>query len=289
MQHIFILKQNKEAHAFINQVQDIIKRLNAIVFYSSSLEESIQMIQFLDKPSRLYIGGGDGTINNLLPVLVDSEHEVVVLPMGTGNDLNRAISFTKDPIEILKASLLNSSTKVDVIQINNTYCINTACFGLDSTIATHLHDETTLPIPDKMGYIVGILKYIFRYHGYHITFSNGTQELYNNKVTLFTINNGIYYGGGFASTPKADLSDGLLDVLIVDYLPLWKVPYLFLLLLAKKLEGRKEVHYLRITEGRVISPDNTCNKDGEEYISDLYEVKVLPEKINLVFNREYTH
>ena len=54
--------------------------------------------------------------------------ELVVLPFGTGNDFCRTLTKEKNIQKILIQSLQQSSQKVDTIQINNRYYLNSACF-----------------------------------------------------------------------------------------------------------------------------------------------------------------
>jgi diacylglycerol kinase family enzyme len=50
----------------------------------------------------LYVGGGDGTINRLLPDLLDANLPVGVLPIGTGNLFSRYVLGIKRPSDLLK-------------------------------------------------------------------------------------------------------------------------------------------------------------------------------------------
>jgi diacylglycerol kinase family enzyme len=38
------------------------------------------------------------------------------------------------------------------------------------------------------------------------------------------VGNGSYYGGGYYSLPNALVDDGLLDVILVKKIPVWKLP-----------------------------------------------------------------
>ena len=44
----------------------------------------------------MIIGGGDGTLNNALPGLLETELPLGILPLGTGNDLARTMALPLD-------------------------------------------------------------------------------------------------------------------------------------------------------------------------------------------------
>lgn len=282
MKHIIMLHDIKKHHDFEKEIHDIFQNMDYQCVYTHSMKESIQFIQNYPTPARFYAVGGDGTINGLLQGVVNTEHEFVVVPLGTGNDFCRMLTHEKDPIKLLKKSLLLEAKKVDTVLLNDRYYINSACFGVDSVIGNHVHDTPDiLLVPKSKSYIVSIMQYVFKYDFYKVKLYSEGQCLYEGRMTLCTLNNGQYYGGGFQITPQADIQDGYLDVCIVDQIPKKKIPYMISLLVRHKLEKRKEVHYFKLKEATLYS-DYECNLDGEVYHSQSYHFQVQPSSLNLV-------
>ena len=188
---------------------------------------------------------------------------MVVIPLGTGNDFSRCLTKEKNPYQILKQPLHKQAKLVDTVLMNERYYINAACFGVDSVIANHIHDTPNIPlVPESQSYIISILQHVFRYHFHHVKVTSKEQCLYDGPVTLCTLNNGHYYGGGFQITPKARINDGWIDICIVDKVSKRKMPYLVSLLVAHKIAHRQEVHYFKVKEADIIC-DYECNLDGE--------------------------
>lgn len=52
-------------------------------------------IAALPPGSRVLVAGGDGTLQRLLPALLAGDHELALLPCGTGNDLARALGLRR--------------------------------------------------------------------------------------------------------------------------------------------------------------------------------------------------
>src|SRR5215510_9057024 len=63
---------------------------------------------------RIVIGGGDGTLSKALPLLLELNKPLAVLPLGTANDFARTIGLPADPIEAADIALGGSEHIVDV-------------------------------------------------------------------------------------------------------------------------------------------------------------------------------
>ncbi len=188
----------------------------------------------------------------------------------------------KNPVTLLKQSLKCQAIPIDTIALNDLYFINSACFGVDSIIATHVHDTPHIPlVPDSKSYIVSILQHVFQYQFDEVVIEGDGQLLYKGPVTLCTFNNGQYYGGGFPIIPHANVQDGYMDICVVDKVPKSKIPYLLTFLLRRLLHKRKEVHFFKVKEAH-ISSHITCNMDGDEVQGEEFDLKVMPQSIQFV-------
>ena len=286
MKHLFLLKATKQHHEFASKIPPLMQGYDYQIIYTHSVKEMQNTILQLKDPSRLYIVGGDGTLHALIQVCVHTPHEVVVVPLGTGNDFNRCLTQQKDPYQIIKQSLTLNSHPIDTVLVNDQYYINAACFGVDSVIANHVHDtHKTSLIPESSSYLVSIMKHIFTYPYYPIQLYIQDQCVYEGPITLCTLNNGRYYGGGFLITPQSQIDDGYIDICIVDQVPHHKIPYLFSLLITHHIKHRPELHYYKVKEATIIS-QHSSNLDGERYKSDTYHFKIQPQSLHLVYPKK---
>lgn len=282
MKHIFIMYDIKKMHDFEKYIHKTMQGLDYLIQYTHSQQEIIQFIKQLSQPARIYSVGGDGALNIVVQATVHTQHEVVVIPLGTGNDFCRMLTKEKNPVTLLKQSLKCQAIPIDTIALNDLYFINSACFGVDSIIATHVHDTPHIPlVPDSKSYIVSILQHVFQYQFDEIVIEGDGQLLYKGPVTLCTFNNGQYYGGGFPIIPHANIQDGYMDICVVDKVPKSKIPYLLTFLLRRLLHKRKEVHFFKVKEAH-ISSHITCNMDGDEVRGEEFDLKVMPQSIQFV-------
>lgn len=279
MKHVFILNGSIKNHPFVEVIKDVMKDYDYEIILTQDEEHAVNVTKELTERSRVYCVGGDGLVNKVMQGLVNTDHELVVIPYGTGNDFHRYLNSEKDCRKVLIDSLNKESFKVDTALMNDKYYMNSACFGIDSVIANGVHSGINIPfIPE---YIVGIIKNVIQYKSRYIKIYDENQVYYDGKMILCTINNGKYYGGGFMITPQASINDGVLNLCVVDGLPRWKIPYMLLLLVTNKLQGRKDVHYYNVKHV-YIDCEYSCNLDGDEVKGEKYEITVLPSSINIV-------
>ncbi|MCD7808033.1 MAG: hypothetical protein LUH02_01720 [Erysipelotrichaceae bacterium] len=282
MKHIFMMHNIKKHYEFKKVIDEVMKGYDYEIIFTSSIVDSQNYIKQYPVKARFYIVGGDGTLNDMIQVLVHTEHEVVVLPLGTGNDFCHYLTQEKDPKKLLIQSLELDAQKIDTVLLNDRYYINAACFGVDSVIATHVHDVTQIPfVPEDKSYLLSIAKHVFTYKNDEVKIIVDDRILYHGQIILCTFNNAKYYGGGFPITPKANIQDGYIDLCIVDKVPKYKIPYLITVLLREKLYTRSEVHSYRIKEATVYC-QNTCNMDGEEFEAMKYHFLIQPSSLNFV-------
>ena len=80
-----------------------------------TLEEALSLLRSLPPGSRVLAFGGDGTVNRWLPALLKRGHTLGLVPMGSGNDLARALGVFDMPwTEALECALTSAAVPMDV-------------------------------------------------------------------------------------------------------------------------------------------------------------------------------
>lgn len=160
----------------------------------------------------IYAYGGDGTLNEVANgiMLADVKAKITVIPVptGSGNDFYKV------------TNALTEKSPCDIIKYNGRYGINEVNIGFDCGVAERTNRiKSHRVIGGSFAYILGILEeFICKRVApmkVTITSADGTEETFEGEYLLCFIGNGSYYGGGFKAAPVANLSDGLLDVILV--------------------------------------------------------------------------
>lgn len=166
--------------------------------------------------------------------------------------------------------------------MNNRHFINNACFGCDSVIANHVHDDVKIPKMFKgHQYEYSILRNFVQYPFYPIKMTSHGTLLYEGPVTLCACANAKYYGGGYKIAPHASLEDGLMNIVILDQIKKGLIPLYIKKIVSETLDQDKHAHVFTVDEVDVES-QYPCNLDGEEVKASHYHLEVKKNSLNLV-------
>jgi len=135
------------------------------------------------------------------------------LPVGTANDLAYALHLPKSIPEACKIIGKGNSFEMDTGKLNDRYFVNVASAGL----LTDVSQKVDTRVKNTLGQLAYILKGIETFPSFrpfHVEFENDGKR-YKEEVVLFMAVNGLSVGGLRRLVPRASLTDGKLDVLIV--------------------------------------------------------------------------
>ncbi len=229
MQHHFVINPAAgQGHAteYIPKIKAYFegKDDNYTIYTSTGVRDATNYIIKTAKSTteelRFYACGGDGTLSEVVRGAIGFNHvSVGVIPAGTGNDFVR--SFDKpEAFHDIEAQVKGHPEAIDVIQINDHYSINMANIGFDCDAAAAASKLKTKPlIKGPMAYVGGLIQEFCKEMGYELTFTIDGTETIQGKYLLCTVANGSFCGGGWHSSPRAHMNDGLLELAIVKNLP----------------------------------------------------------------------
>ncbi len=165
-----------------------------------------------DEKYTIYVYGGDGTLHEAANGVMLAGHEakvtLVPVPTGSGNDFYRVTGDFEHKVPC------------DIISYNGRYAINEVNVGFDCDVANRTNElKKSRFIGGSFSYILGLIVEFAKKHPIElsitVTSADGTVETFADKFMMCAVANGRYYGGGFMAAPIAEVSDGLLDVIIV--------------------------------------------------------------------------
>jgi diacylglycerol kinase (ATP) len=160
--------------------------------------------------------GGDGTIYEVVNGMAGkpARPALGIIPCGTSNDFARALGIPKSITRSCKIIAAGKRKRVDVGRINDRYFINIAGGGSLTNL--------TYEVPSKLKTLLGQLAYYVKgleklpsLHPIRVKLETRDRVLLDEEIMIFLITNSHSVGGFDRLAPKADLSDGKLDLIVV--------------------------------------------------------------------------
>lgn len=161
--------------------------------------------------------GGDGTLSEILPSLLGTNTALGCVPAGTGNDFARSLRLPRQLADILSTIVAGNRLLIDIPTVNGLHYLNVTSVGFDAAVADTVN-RSFRRMHGTFPYILGVCKTLVTFQNAPLSITLDGQPPQQMQCLLAAVGNGQYYGGGFRICPKADLSDGLLDVCIAGNL-----------------------------------------------------------------------
>ena len=198
-----------------------------------SLKEKMVQEQFTD----VVIVGGDGTISQVVGALRDlPQLSFGIIPIGSGNGLARAANIPQKPLQALQLIFNGTPQYIDAFHVNEHFSCMLSGIGFDAKVAHDFAEKTTRGL---FTYTQQSLINFFKANPYQF-------EIVIDDFTLFTeayfisIANSNQFGNNLTIAPQASLTDGLLDVVIVQKMNKAKLPFAVL----KQIRGNNKLQQL---------------------------------------------
>jgi YegS/Rv2252/BmrU family lipid kinase len=218
--------------------------------------------------------GGDGTVNEVGRGLLGTGAALGIVPQGSGNGLARHLKVPLGLVAALRRLATPEFSRMDVGLMNGHPFFCTAGLGFDAHVSQHFARAGTRGLNTYLR--VTLREYrTFRPTPVHVHV-NGQVRATDCYVLAFA--NASQYGNNAYIAPRADLRDGLLDVCLIDALPVVRAMKVSLGMALGNLPQSKAAEYFRVPRGRVTAQAPIgCHVDGD-YLGHAteFEVEMMP-------------
>lgn len=230
--------------------------------------------------------GGDGTFREVVNGAMNNKNvsdiSVGVFPCGTGNDFVKSFVNEEAFLDI-EAQFAATSQAIDVIKIDNEYCINLANMGFDANIANNM--QRYKKTFGKLSYNVAVIRELFAKSRFPMSIEFDDGEKAEGDFILLSIANGMAYGGGYYAAPLSSMTDGIMDICYCDMISKLKLitvigEYKAGNHFCGKYDGfihRKTAKHLKIKFGR----PTLVSQDGEITQRNSLDVSLMPKALKL--------
>lgn len=224
--------------------------------------------------------GGDGTINEIGRALVHTNTALGIIPCGSGNGLARHLRI---PMETSGAiHLLNEGFQKEIdygiIDGHPFFC--TCGVGFDAFVSLKFAHSGKR----------GLLSYLENTLHESLTYSPETYEIENStgtvkyKAFLIACANASQYGNNAYIAPQASLTDGMMDITILEPFTVLDVPSLSFQLFNKTIDQNSRIKTMK--DKKIVirrSKEGVFHFDGDPIMGGkTLEVEIISRGLKII-------
>lgn len=205
----------------------------------------------------ILIGGGDGTIKMVVESVLDSNHAVGIIPLGSANGL--ATSLGIGNLEAAIEAVINSrEIKMDAIKINGELSLHLSDFGFNASLIKKFEDGGERGM---LSYFKSSVAQLFdvKPYRFEVSVDDKVEQI---EAKMLVIANGNKYGTGALINPVGRMNDGLFEIIALDPAGIEDLVMISIALFRGNLN---EMEAVRIWQG---SKADIRNLDGADFQID---------------------
>ena len=186
--------------------------------------------------------GGDGTVSEVALGLMGTEKALGIIPCGSGDGLALHLGISRNPVRAVKALNDGCIARMDVGRLDGRPFFCTAGVGLDADVAFEFARSSRRGLGTYVSTAWDIWMHRKRTSRYVV---DTDTETWTGPAVIVTVGNANQWGNEARIVPKASLTDGLLDVTVVEPFTTWEIPALAARLMTGKADTSKHVRTFR--------------------------------------------
>jgi diacylglycerol kinase (ATP) len=212
--------------------------------------------------------GGDGTVNAVAGALQGIHVNIGIIPIGSGNSVALACKIPRQTSLALDVIFKGKSYPVDAFYVNEKFSCALCGIGFDAAVAHEFAKQKTRGLQTYLR--ISTMKF-FNSKPYPFEIKVGDRVL-KTEAYFISIANSNQFGNNVTIAPKASMSDGLLDIVIVRKMNKVILPFSVLLQVAgnnRLIEGveyleKKNIIYMQTDKVSIRNPSHApMHIDGE--------------------------
>lgn len=225
--------------------------------------------------SAFIVVGGDGSCSEAAAGLALSRCALGIVPCGTGNDFCKTAGIPRDPRKAMELIASSQPVETDVGIINGERIfLNEAGAGFDVDVLRRAA-KYKKRFHGMLPYLIGVLSAACHYRTMTLSYEIGGEKHVNEQMTVCSIANGQFIGGGIQIAPLAVLDDGLFDIELLRPISAKHLAQRVVTLLKKKILSMPEMTRCTSDCFAIESKGMYVNIDGEVLPMDRAEFRLL--------------
>lgn len=193
------------------EIRQTARKGDATRFARAALRQGCDMI---------VAAGGDGTLNEVVNGIGGnrSRARLGLIPLGTGNDFARTLGIPTDLDEAIAVLASGHTRAIDLVRVTSDrvrYFVNVSAGGFSGLVNEKLTPKMKRTW-GPLAYLRSAVAALPQLRAYRTKVSLGKRKQLSLSLYNVVIANGRYVAGGRLIAPKASITDGLLDIILIQ-------------------------------------------------------------------------
>jgi diacylglycerol kinase (ATP) len=161
--------------------------------------------------------GGDGTVNEIVNGIAETDAELAVIPSGTGQDFGRTHGIPAKLDDAVRAVLDGETRTLDLGRVTydggSRWYANVGSVGMSGAVA-HRANSMSKALGGKATFYYALAREFAVWKNTEVTVTLDDREL-RGRMHDVIVANGRWHGGGMKLAPDAEPDDGRFDVILI--------------------------------------------------------------------------
>ncbi len=201
------------------------RQLQVSVQCFQTVPEALAHLRTLPLRSRLVVIGGDGTLNQMLPAMLERSLEVGLVAYGSGDDTARAIGVNRMHWrKALDFALTQPATPFDIPAVEAVVArtglhqalpfFSSFSVGFDAHVGRRAVNISKIFGGKTRYFFAGLAEWLGMRH-WKLRVECDGKVTYQGDTLMVTSLNTPTYGGGMPIMPNALINDGILNLILI--------------------------------------------------------------------------
>lgn len=183
-------------------------------------EELVDVVNRLGREAEaIVVGGGDGSVNHALPALIKTGLPLLLIPLGTANNLARTLAIPQPIPDALTLLLEGKISEIDVGTANEIPFVNVVGIGMSARVNRMTASDSKRWF-GVFAFAMTAVRVASRMTPFRVLIECDGR-IHRSRSWQVTICNGRNYGNGLTISESATLNDQMLHGLSTEVVKWW--------------------------------------------------------------------
>jgi len=231
-----------------------------------------------DKYDAVIAVGGDGTINEAVNGLINTDTNLGIIPRGTANLLATEMVIPMNIEAACNAVAKNKAVRIDTAKVNDHHFTIMAGIGFDAHVVKKVDDGKSKNILGALAYPLTAMRELIRYPFRKIKIL--TEDGVTHTAFYVFIQNAKIYASGFEMVPDAKKDDGWMEVVMF---PTKNIFSLIIYLLSQNKDKYRV--YMQSVKSLEIQSHHAIQIDGDYACKGPATIEIVPQSLSILTDK----